>query len=569
MRKWCIAVLMLMLLLSATVCAAAEKTYYYDGEYHEYHGNIFQLKVNGQLLSPDMPPIVFEDYSVVPARAVFQDGFGAAVEWDASNQRVTVRLEDTTLIMTINKTIAGVNGRWVTMPIAPKIINGYTMIPARFVGEQLGMVVDFDSATDTVMISNEKKEIPTQPPVTDSSVKVTGVTAATGKNELLVTITTNTENPAYDAFVLETPTRLVLDVKDGIFTKMPSVIQVAKGNIDKVRFGQNEHARIVVDLSENLGYSVKKDGKKLYLSVTLDPEMVPAVQDVLSLVTYGYEGGRDYIRFAELEKGEAVKKGSQITVPIYGVLPQKSEEKAVTGFFGTKLTYTPVSQAEGTITIHLKSATVEMYEQGNEIRLNSVHKALARSVMLDAGHGGEDSGAVGYNPDGSIKALEKDFNLDVALKASKLLKAQGVDVHMIRTEDVYVDYRRVGGIANDAGTTLFVSIHTNSFMTEQAHGIETFGYLQAGSVSNGMTSARLSEILLEELLEKTGAHNRGVKDGKELAVINSTKMPSTLIEMGFISNPEECDKMMDEAYRQKIAQAVCDGVMRAFEEMGI
>jgi len=74
---------------------------------------------------------------------------------------------------------------------------------------------------------------------------------------------------------------------------------------------------------------------------------------------------------------------------------------------------------------------------------------------------------------------------------------------------------------------------------------------------------------LEELIEGTGAHSRGVKDGRSLAVINSTKMPASLIEIGFISNPEECEKMMTESYRQTLAEAVCDAVLRAFEEMDI
>ncbi|MBR6728768.1 MAG: N-acetylmuramoyl-L-alanine amidase [Clostridia bacterium] len=572
MKKWFAVMLFTALICSAIIGTAAGTTYYYDGEYHAYEGNIFKLKVNGKLLEPEMPPIVFEDYSVVPARAVFQDGLGATVEWDGENQRVTVRLDDQTLIMTINKTMAGLNGRWVTMPIAPKIINGHTMVPVRYVGEKMGMVVDFDSQTDTVIINNKKtdKKPETSQKPAIAPVQVKKVTHQVSETELMLTVTTDTEKAPYSAFVLSEPLRLVVDVTGGEFERLPSVIEVEEGNITGVRFGQNENARIVVDLTENLGYKVTTSGKQLYISVTLDPERAPAIKDVLKLITYGYEGGRDYIRFEDLEKGTPVKSGSTITVPIFGErLPMESEEKKVTGFFAAKMTYTPISETEGTVTIHLKSAEADMYEQGEEIRLKSIHKALKRSVMIDAGHGGADAGAVAYNEDGTIKAKEKDFNLDVALRAQKLLEAQGVEVHMIRNEDVYVDFLRVGSIANDAGTSLFVSIHTNSFTAEQANGIETFGYLQAGSVSNGMTSERLSQIMLEELLEETGAYSRGVKDGKELAVINSTKMPATLIEIGFISNPEECEKMMQEAYRQKLAQAVCDGVLKAFEEMAI
>ena len=582
MRKCLMAILILVTIIMTQVYPVLGVSYFYDGEYHEYQGNIFKLEVDGKLLNPAMPPIVFNDYSVVPARAVFEEGLGATVTWDADKQKVTVKLGNDMLIMTINNRMAGLNTRWVTMPIAPKIIDGYTMVPARFVAEQLGMTVKFDSETDTIKI-NKKKPTPTPTPSAKPTVKpsanpssqptttgvlVTGVTTKQEEKKLSVILQTDKSKPAYNSFVLESPTRIVVDVTGG-FKSLPSEIKVNKGNVSTVRFGQNEGARVVIDVSENLGYSVKTDGSKLVIDVVVDPEAQTAINDVFKLITYGYEGGRDYIKFNDLERGTARLKSGTITVPIYGKLPQEKNEEKVTGHFASKMTYTPVSEEEGTIAITIKSTDVEMYETGSEIRLKSAHKALARSVMLDAGHGGQDGGAVTYNEDGSIKITEKELNLDVTLRAEKLLKAAGVEVHLIRSEDVYVDFQRVGSIANDAGVSLFVSIHTNSFTSNQAHGIETFGYLDAGTVSNGMTSERLSELLLEELLEQTNAYSRGVKDGRSLAVVNSTKMPASLIEIGFITNEEECAKMMQASYRQKLAQAVCNAVLRAFDEMEI
>ncbi len=565
--KWALPVILMLTLIAASVCQVSAVQYFYDGAYHEYQGNTFQLKVNGKLLKPEMPPIVFNDYSVVPARSVFQDGLGAKVLWNGKTREVTVVMGNDTLIMTIDKTDALFNGVWVTMPIAPKIINDYTMIPARFVGETFHMNVNFDSKTDTVMIDNKQNPSGNQSgvqPVTE--VPVLGVSLSEAETEYKLIISTASLQADYSEYFLQDPLRLVIDIKNGKFVRIPGEIE-GKGNLLKIRFGQQtDYARIVFDLTEDLGYSVVRAGTDLIVTMQIDPNAEPYITDIFKVVTYGYEGGRDFIRF-DVEKGEAVKNGSVITVPVYGLLSAEAAEKEVVGFFGQKMSYTP-SEGGGTVTIMLK-ADAEMYVQDNEVRLKSIYRALPRSVMLDAGHGGQDSGAVGYHPDGSVKALEKDFNLDVTLRAKALLEAHGVDVHTIRTNDVYVDYRRVGSISNDAGTSLFVSIHTNSATVEQANGIETFGYLQAGSVSNGMTSKRLSEILLEELIKETGANNRGVKDGKSLAVVNSTKMPATLIEIGFISNPDECAKMMTEAYRQKLAEAVCNGVLRAFEEMGI
>ncbi|MBE7036516.1 MAG: AMIN domain-containing protein [Ruminococcaceae bacterium] len=572
-----------LLLVSVTVSVSAIEIFY-DDSYHEYKGNIFKLKVDGQLLEPEMPPIVFDDYSVVPARAVFQDGLGATVSWDGENRQVIVKMGTKRISMTIDKTLVNVTGQWHTMPIAPKLINGHTMIPVRFVAEKLGMLVDFDSATDTIIIESVKptpSPTPTptarpsaSPGIGNTSRETVSVSRVTyqqkSETEGLLSITTNTRSPGYSAFILENPTRLVVDVEDGVFSNKPSPITMETGNVTQIRFGQQETAaRTVIDLTENLGYEVKVQGKNILVSIVVDPEAVPRITDIFKEVTYGYEGGRDYIKF-DVEMGTPKLVGSKITVPIKGMLPEEAAETNVVGFFGKKMKYTPgVDEETGTITIELKSTEAEMYVQGKEIRLKSIHKALPRSVMLDAGHGGQDAGAVAYNEDGTIKAMEKDFNLDVALRAKELLEAEGVEVHMIRTEDVYVDFLRVGGIANDAGTSLFVSIHTNSATMETPNGIETFGYLEAGSVSNGMTGERLSQILLDNLIEQTGAYNRGVKEGKSLAVINSTKMPATLIEIGFISNTEECEKMMTEEYRQKLAQAVCDGVLQAFEEMEI
>lgn len=572
--KWLAGLLLLLLLLIGALPCAAAMQLYYDGGNHTYTGNIFSLKVNGTLLNPPMPPIVFNDYSVVPARAVFQDGLGAQVDWNGDNQTVTVTLNSTKLVMTINQKQAVLNGETVSMPIAPKIINDYTMIPARFVGEKLGMTVDFDSSTDTISITKQSLRL----------AKVTGVQyTKKSSTEGLITIQTDTENPAYTEFILQNPTRLVIDVTSADFAPIPSTIEANDGNLQKIRFGQNENARIVADISADLGYAARVSGKNILVTVTLGTggstnsgdannstaaPTEPAVSDIFQKLTYGSEISRDYLRFDDLEKGTPVKNDTTVTIPVYGSLPQTTAEKTVSGLFGQKLTYTP-SEGGGTITVSLRRSDVEVYVQDNEVRFKSVHKALARSVTLDAGHGGQDGGAVAYNEDGSIRAKEKDFNLDVALRAQKLLEAQGVEVHMIRTTDTYVDFRRVGSIANDAGTTLFVSVHTNSATVEQAHGIETYGYLEGGSVSNGMTSNRLSQILLEELLDHTGAYKRGVKDGSDLAVVRTTSMPACLIEIGFISNVEECTKMMTEEYRQKLAQAVCDGVLRAFDEMEI
>ena len=430
--RWIALILMLTIILPTMVFAApGSRRFYYDGAYHEYEGNIFRLKVDGVFLSPEVPPLVFSDYSVVPARSVFQDGLGAKVGWNAVKRQVSITMDETRVVLTIDKTTALVNNKSVEMPIAAKIINDYTVIPVRFVGEALNMDVSFDSKTDTVIINSPK---PTEEPEEVQKVSVSSATYS-GSSELgILTVKTDTDKPGHKAFILESPLRLVVDIENGVFTNTPAAITKTEGNITQIRFGQQESsARIVFDLTENLGYTVTTKGKQLQVHVVLDPdaetnlpdsdsekqptgneedeEKEPEKIEIFKAVTYGYEGGRDYIRFNGVTIGEPKKSGSTVTVSVTGDLVEEKAEKTITGFFGKKLTYVPKADG-GTLTITLKSSDVNMYTQGNEIRFTSVHKALPRSVTLDAGHGGMDGGAVAYNEDGTIKDKEKDFNFD-------------------------------------------------------------------------------------------------------------------------------------------------------------
>ena len=141
--------LMIAILLFGTATASAANEIYYDGEWHTYIGSFFNLKINNETVNCEVPPIVFNDYSVVPARDVFEK-LGAEVLWNAENEKVTVNYGSTQIILYINNTTAYKNGAAEKMPIAPKIINAKTMLPVRYVSESLGFGVEFDSVTDSM-----------------------------------------------------------------------------------------------------------------------------------------------------------------------------------------------------------------------------------------------------------------------------------------------------------------------------------------------------------------------------------------------------------------------------------
>ena len=181
-------------------------------------------------------------------------------------------------------------------------------------------------------------------------------------------------------------------------------------------------------------------------------------------------------------------------------------------------------------------------------------------IVLDAGHGGSDRGAVG--PSG---LTQKEVTLAVALKTERMLAENGADVIMTRRTDIDVASpnasnteelgARVAKAPYDA--EIFISIHCNAFSNPQSNGMETFYY------SGNSESYRLAALLNEELRNYGGLNNRGVKSAN-FYVIKHTNCPSSLIELAFISNYEEERLLASDEYQERLAQAIVAAINRFF-----
>lgn len=170
-------------------------------------------------------------------------------------------------------------------------------------------------------------------------------------------------------------------------------------------------------------------------------------------------------------------------------------------------------------------------------------------VIIDAGHGGSDPGAVFEG------RLEKDDNLKLALAVGRILEENGVDVAYTRTDDVYQKPVEKAQIANASGADYFVSIHRNSSPEpNQYSGVETLVYDESG------IKAEIAEAVNQELAE-VGFNNLGVMERPGLIVLRRTRMPAVLIEAGFI-NTEADNRLFDERF-DELAQAIADGILSA------
>lgn len=188
------------------------------------------------------------------------------------------------------------------------------------------------------------------------------------------------------------------------------------------------------------------------------------------------------------------------------------------------------------------------------------------TIIIDAGHGGVDGGAVAK--DGT---QEKNINLDIALRMNEYLKAQGYKTVLTRDGDYSIhdenadtirkkkvsDLHNRLKIINNTENAIFVSVHQNYFTESKYYGTQVFY-----SVNNNK-SMLLADFIQQSVVDTLQPDNtRKIKQsGKDIFLLYNSQIPSVLVECGFLSNTTETDKLNDEKYRQQMAESVCCGII--------
>lgn len=172
---------------------------------------------------------------------------------------------------------------------------------------------------------------------------------------------------------------------------------------------------------------------------------------------------------------------------------------------------------------------------------------MAYKIVIDAGHGGDDPGAVYQG------RREKDDNLRLAQAVGEILADNGIDVEYTRTSDVYQTPFQKATIGNQSGADYFISFHRNSSpVANQYSGVETLVYNKSG------IKYEMAENI-DGALAELGFKNLGVKERPGLVVLRRTAMPSLLIEAGFLNNDQD-NRMFDERF-DEIAQAIANAIL--------
>lgn len=187
------------------------------------------------------------------------------------------------------------------------------------------------------------------------------------------------------------------------------------------------------------------------------------------------------------------------------------------------------------------------------------------TIVLDAGHGGNDPGAVVKGGDDET-LNEKDFALETVLRLERILKDRGYEVILTRDRDEYIKLTDRSKLANDLNAELFLSIHYNLSENTEANGIEVLYGNENKIPIKTVEQKHFAQALQMALIRETGARNRTIQDRSGLIVLKTTKTVAALAELGFISNEGELRKIMDSEYMDKLCTGLANGIDNYVEE---
>jgi len=389
------------------------------------------------------------------------------------------------------------------------------------------------------------------------------------------TVVINTgEIPAYNVTRLKD--KVVVDVMNSLMKYRDGVYEVAsinEGGVETIAYSQYDTtgdamyesndivSRVVVNLDQNTSVDdvfIENIDNEIFIYVSGDPlngfDYVKNALDSASLLMHFTEMGQVDASYNSSNRRLTIKVDkSSVELDNMNVDIDDSiiDNISINAKSNTDKYIVDIKLSEGT-----KVANMPKAGYANGIELSFINEDLKNSIwrnkliVIDAGHGGSDSGAVG------TKIVESKLALQAAKELKKKLEGVGFKTYMIRDADVKIAPSYRMRVANDIGADLVVSIHINAAENPDARGVEVL-YAEEPT---GLKKL-FAQTLQNHLLSKLGSVDRGIVHRPNLYMCRVPTMPSALVELGFITNAEEQDRMMTNSFMKSAAQAMLDAVL--------
>lgn len=212
------------------------------------------------------------------------------------------------------------------------------------------------------------------------------------------------------------------------------------------------------------------------------------------------------------------------------------------------------------MTLLLLVGMIVVSKKLSQLVISEEVQAKKQVVVIDAGHGGYDPGKIGVN-----KALEKDINLQISEKIKRYLEESGIEVVMTREKDIMeetklTDMQKRVSLINKTKPVIAVSIHQNSYSDSSVTGAQVFYY-------KGSEVGKEAATLMQEELKKLNSENvREIKENNNFYMLKKTKVPTIIVECGFLSNAQEAEKLVSEEYQEVLAETISGGIIKWLEQ---
>lgn len=412
----------------------------------------------------------------------------------------------------VKPVIVEVDKKELALPFSAYVVDGRTFVPIRELTESLGAEVIWDAKTNAATVSLGENSVKMQ---IDSKV-----------------VFINDEKKVIEENSIPKLTEYV--------SKKESKTMVP------LRF-----------LSETLGYKVEWYQEEYKAGVLTKDSIYPETENKKE-------------NDAEKEKKQPEKE-------------KNKKEKAIAVSFDNRReellekedgNYNKVVSVEFTEQVDNKNNNFNYEKYADDVKKGKIEKEISKTIkakegkvtlVIDAGHGGNDGGAPGVD---SEKTNEKEIVLPIALKlAEKFEDDDKVEIILTRDDDTFVELFERPEIANRAEAELFLSIHANSAdQNRNANGIEVYYAPAIPNPLKNVEQSPFAECLQKNLISETGAADRGIKAGGRLVVLRKTKNVAALAEVGFMSNPNELSNMKSEEYKDKIVEGLYQGILEYIDK---